>query len=699
MKKFLRTIIIIIIFFLGNIISGQNVIAASDKSKNFRIERDINMEGVFGNKVFFFNIDKEWKVDNIYLNLIFTESELLDKTQSSLTVYINNSPVYSMKVGDKKKYKENKKINIPKDKLINGYNEVKIKIYSRISEKTCTDDVNSGNWFIIHKESYVHVDFKDREDTRTLKEFPFPYLKNSDEESVSSMIIVSDNFSKGEVTSAMMLCSSFGSKKKSDNVNIKVCKFSDANLKNKLDIIFIGNKSNSPKEFLSLLSKEEIDRIDEDAIIKEVTSPYNSNKKLLLLISNNEKNIIKASKLLCSKDYMKQVDKDTIIINDTMDVEDIKEEKWNKILLSDLGYDNVILKGPFKQEAIFNLNIPKDRFIKEGSKIVINNRYSKNIDFDRSLITVYINDTPVGSKKLSSKDADNDSFEISIPKDIRNTSNYEIKVVFNLEIKDLFCTFREEENPWAYILNSSYIYTPYKEGRNAVFENYPNPFISNGGINNLTLVLSDNITSKELEFAGSIMTNIGCDLNNNKGELNVVSAKDLSSKLKKNNLILIGTPSTNSAIKKLNKNLYIKFNKNFTGFLSNEKMKFFQDYGSKLASIQLIESPYNEDNNAMIVTSTNPKDLVLAQKYLSDISLVKSLKGNGIIIDRNRTIKYSYFGDKYDKEKQEERNVSKFKNMSLNSNIKNLLIFFTFIMFILVAGSILFIRKYRRKNY
>ncbi len=478
-----------------------------------------------------------------------------------------------------------------------------------------------------------------------------------------------------------------------------MCKFSDANLKNKLDIIFIGNKSNSPKEFLSLLSKEEIDRIDEDAIIKEVTSPYNSNKKLLLLISNNEKNIIKASKLLCSKDYMKQVDKDTIIINDTMDVEDIKEEKWNKILLSDLGYDNVILKGPFKQEAIFNLNIPKDRFIKEGSKIVINNRYSKNIDFDRSLITVYINDTPVGSKKLSSKDADNDSFEISIPKDIRNTSNYEIKVVFNLEIKDLFCTFREEENPWAYILNSSYIYTPYKEGRNAVFENYPNPFISNGGINNLTLVLSDNITSKELEFAGSIMTNIGCDLNNNKGELNVVSAKDLSSKLKKNNLILIGTPSTNSAIKKLNKNLYIKFNKNFTGFLSNEKMKFFQDYGSKLASIQLIESPYNEDNNAMIVTSTNPKDLVLAQKYLSDISLVKSLKGNGIIIDRNRTIKYSYFGDKYDKEKQEERNVSKFKNMSLNSNIKNLLIFFTFIMFILVAGSILFIRKYRRKNY
>ncbi|AVQ47000.1 cellulose biosynthesis cyclic di-GMP-binding regulatory protein BcsB [Clostridium botulinum] len=698
MKKNLRIIIIIMIVFLGNIISVQNVMAVSSKSKNFRVEKDMKMEGVFGSNVFFFNIDGSWKVDSTYLNLIFTESELLDKTQSTLTVYINDSPIYSMKVGDKKKYKESIKINIPKDKLISGYNEVKIKVYSRISEKPCIDDVNSGNWFIIHKGSYIHMDFKDREDTKTLKEFPYPYLKASDENSTNSMIMVPDNFSQGEITSAMLLCSNFGSKRKFDNVNVKVYKTSEANLKNKLDIIFIGNKNNTPKNLLALLSKEEITRIDKDAIIKEVISPYNPDKKLLLLISNNEKNMIKASKLLCSRDYMKQIDKDNIIVNDSMDVEDIKEEKGNKVLLSDLGYGNVSLKGPFKQEATFNLNIPKDRFIKEGAKVVINNRYSKNIDFDRSLITVYINDTPIGSKKLDSKAADNDSFEISIPKDIRNNNNYEIKVVFNLEIKDLFCTFREGENPWAYILNNSYIHVPYKEGRDAVFENYPNPFISNVEINDLTLVLSDKTTSEELNFAGSIMATIGHDININRGEFSVVAAKDLSSKLKKNNLIVIGTPESNSIIKNLNKNLYIKFNKGFSGFLSNEKMKFVQDYSSKLASVQLIDSPYNKENKAMIVTSTYTRDLALAQKYLSDISLVKNLKGNAVTIDRDGIMNYSYFGDKYDKEKEENGNISKLKNITLNSNIKNLLIFFIFIMLILVGGSLLFIKKHKKNS-
>ncbi len=698
MKKNLRIIIIIMIVFLGNIISVQNVMAVSSKSKNFRVEKDMKMEGVFGSNVFFFNIDGSWKVDSTYLNLIFTESELLDKTQSTLTVYINDSPIYSMKVGDKKKYKESIKINIPKDKLISGYNEVKIKVYSRISEKPCIDDVNSGNWFIIHKGSYIHMDFKDREDTKTLKEFPYPYLKTSDENPTNSMIMVPDNFSQGEITSAMLLCSNFGSKRKFDNVNVKVYKTSEANLKNKLDIIFIGNKNNTPKNLLALLSKEEITRIDKDAIIKEVISPYNPDKKLLLLISNNEENMIKASKLLCSRDYMKQMDKDNIMVNDSMDVEDIKDEKGNKVLLSDLGYGNVSLKGPFKQEATFNLNIPKDRFIKEGAKVVINNRYSKNIDFDRSLITVYINDTPIGSKKLDSKAADNDSFEVSIPKDIRNNNNYEIKVVFNLEIKDLFCTFREGENPWAYILNNSYIHVPYKEGRDAVFENYPNPFIYNGGINDLTLVLSDKTTSEELNFAGNIMATIGHDININRGEFSAVTAKDLSSKLKKNNLIVIGTPESNSIIKNLNKNLYIKFNKGFSGFLSNEKMKFFQDYSSKLASVQLIDSPYNKENKAMIVTSTYTRDLVLAQKYLSDISLVKNLKGNAVTIDRDGIMNYSYFGDKYDKEKEENGNISKLKNITLNSNIKNLLIFFIFIMVILVGGSLLFIKKYKKNS-
>ncbi len=65
----------------------------------------MKIEGVFGNNVFFFNIDKSWTVDNAYLNLIFTESDLLDKTKSTLTAYINDFPVYSMKIGDKKKYK------------------------------------------------------------------------------------------------------------------------------------------------------------------------------------------------------------------------------------------------------------------------------------------------------------------------------------------------------------------------------------------------------------------------------------------------------------------------------------------------------------------------------------------------------------------------------------------------------------------
>ena len=52
---------------------------------------------------------------------------------------------------------------------------------------------------------------------------------------------------------------------------------------------------------------------------------------------------------------------------------------------------------------------------KDGQNVVdIKMRYSDNLDFDRSLVTLYWGDTPVASKKLSHEFADNDTFSFLI---------------------------------------------------------------------------------------------------------------------------------------------------------------------------------------------------------------------------------------------------------------------------------------------
>ncbi|MFD3157714.1 cellulose biosynthesis cyclic di-GMP-binding regulatory protein BcsB [Haloimpatiens sp. FM7330] len=694
MKKFLSKLIIFMLVISSstmiiNNVKGENI----TKSKKYELKKDIILKGVYGSNKFFFQVDNSWKVKDAYLNLIFTQSEIINKNYSSITVLINGFPIYSTKLENKQNVKENIKISIPTNKVINGYNEIEIKSYRRISEKPCVDDLNNANWLALLKESYVHINFEEKEDTNSLREFPFPYIKASDEKPVNSVILLPDKFESSESTAAMMLAANFGSKRKFNNLNIQMYKISDYKSKNN-NIIFISKKNKVPKEILNLLNSYELKSLEKNCIIKEVKSPYNKDKKMLIIISNNDKNIIKAAALLSSKNLVSEISSSNMIVGENLDVYDKEKYQGDKIVLSKLGYDNVTLKGMFRHEVDFNISIPKNRYIKDDAKVVIKSRYSKNLDFDRSLMTVYINDTPIGSRKLESKYADEHVIEIKIPEEIRNTNNYNVKIAFDLEMKDLYCTIRQEDTPWAYISNESYIYTPYDNSKEIVFENYPNPFVSNGVFNNLTMVLPDNPSSRELTWAANIIAHIGHDVELNTGKINVIKNSEISSKTNKDNLIVFGTPNNNDLIKKLNNNLYIKFDDNFNHFLSNEKINLLKDYSKKISSLQLIDSPYSNTNKIMVVTAVEEKDLSMVERYLKDFSFISRLKGNGVIIDRYGDIMYNYYGKDYEDGKVSESNF--FKKISLSGETKFLVIFLVFLISFSIIVIVLLARKHKR---
>ncbi|WP_138207372.1 cellulose biosynthesis cyclic di-GMP-binding regulatory protein BcsB [Haloimpatiens lingqiaonensis] len=700
MKKILSILLAFILVLplmiaKGNLVRADNVSnSASVKSKNYRFEKDWNGSGVFATKTFFFDVSKNWTLENSYINLVFTESQLLENKNSTLTVLINDTPIGSIKLGEKKEYKRTVKIQIPKEKIIEGFNEIKIKTYKRISEKPCIDDVNTGNWIVIHKESYVHIDFKDKEDTTSLKEFPFPYIKESDEIPMNGIIVVPDNVSSSEITTAMMICSNFGAKRKYENINTKVYKFSDAEEKASTNVIYIGQEKNSPKEILSLLSSNELESIKDNAVIKEVQSPYNKEKKMLMVISNDENKLVKAAKLLSSKDLMKQVNRNSIIVDEALNVKDPLNKESENISFLKLGYNNVLLPGSFRQESNFTLNVPKNRFIEKGASIVLKIRYAKNLDFDRSLLTVYINDIPIGSKKLSANNADNDTFQIDIPEDVRNLNNYDIKVAFDLQLKDVFCTFREEDNPWAYVSSESYLHLPYKDGKDFTFQNYPSPFVSNGKFNDVTMILPDEFSSQQLTWAGNIAAYIGHDLELNDGSFKVLTGAEGLKNPPKGNLIVIGTPENNKIIKSFNKNMYIKFNKDFTAFMSNEKINLLPGYASEVATIQFIESPFDKKSKVMLVASVDEKDISLAQRYLKDLNLLRNLKGNSVIIDRMGNLKNLTYGEK-ENSIGEKFNFGKV--ITMNSKTKFLIVFLGIVLLFTITAATMYIKKYKKQ--
>ncbi|SHJ97037.1 cellulose biosynthesis cyclic di-GMP-binding regulatory protein BcsB [Tepidibacter formicigenes] len=666
------------------------------QSKNYHLNNDITIDGILGSYVFFINIDKHWQVkNNAYFEMIFSQSQIKNYKNSTLTIEINNMPIYSVCLYDKDTNKERIKIPIPLDKINEGYNEVKIKCYHRITDEPCADIINPGNWIVIHKDSYVHIEFVEKQDSVSLIDYPYPYLKKNKNKPVNNVIIVSDDYRNYELNAAVILATNFGQRYPYTKFDTNISKFSEVTDKSKSNIIYIGSKDNTSKEILSLLSEEEINSISDKALIKEVKSPYNSNYKILLILSNDKTSILKAVKALSNDNIILQMDKSyQYIFNETIiNTENFSESEY--ISLKDLGYSNVKLQGIFYQKASFGVNIPKDWIIKEGALLHIDMRYSDVLNFDRSLVTVYLNDIPIGSKKLYQESANNDVLEIKIPKEVKDNNYYNLEVVFYFELDGQECNYIRDNNSWAYISNQSYLYLPHDKMKDSFFENYESPFVKNKKFNDVLMIVPEKLSSNEMTIIASIASALGRNVNSLEN-LEVKTLKEAKNKLKYKNLIIIGTPNRNDLIKEINDKLHIKFDKDFSKFLSNEKITLLESYSKDLSSLQLIKSPFNKNKTALIITATKDNGLNWAKDFLTDFELVNRLKGNAVVIDKYANIQSKYYGILNNKQENKHINEDKkqyIKKAIESKQVRNFIIFVISILLFIIISSIFIIRK------
>lgn len=686
----------IITIALSLILTFSNIsliFADNEDVKAYKFQDDVTINGVIGSTERFFNVSQNWDVKDLKLNLLYTKSELLDVNYSTITVFINGEPVSSKRLDGDRKYQDKWQVNIPKELVKSGYNSISIKAYKTISDKICRDDSNTANWLVIHKQSDIELNYSLKSNSNEIKDYNSIFTNIGNEEYVDTTFVLPDKYNSNELSSIMNLSLNMGQKLKADNFKL------DVKLKSNLkeynnNIIYVGGTNDTSADFLNLLSNDEKNQAKNKAVIKQVISPFNKEKRMILIISDNSKSLKNATKLICNNELLNELNSSSFIIDETKDVSDIKKDTKNKLTLNDLGYNDFLLKGPFSQETNFDVSIPKNKISTAGSILNLKFRYAKNLDFERSLVTVYVNDKPISSKKLSLEKADNDNLEVNLPRDVLGKNYYKIKVVFNLELKDLMCVTRDTDNPWAYILDSSFIKFDFKDNDSLNFKSYPYPFIDNQQANDINVVVSKNLNSSDLSNIANIIGNMGRDAVYNTGNLNVLTDSEFLNTNKKGNLIVIGTPDDNSILKDINKDLYIKFDKNFSGFENNDKIKFLDDkYSKQLSTIQLINSPYSKSNSAIIVSSLDKNSLSSSVRYLSDNNLTRDLKGDAAVVNRDGGIQDISFKENNTKDEEHEDNSAKFK---LEKSSLTFVLIAGFLFSTVIISAILLILKYRK---
>lgn len=667
------------------------------KVKNFLLNSDITMKGVFGSHIFFFYVDEYWEVGaGSYLELIFTQSGVIKDKNSTLTVSLNDFPIYSMFLYDRGENREKVKIRLPVDKIRRGYNGIELVTFRRITDEPCTDEVNPGNWLVFHRESFVHLEFREKRDSEALKEYPYPFLKESEENPVNCLILLPEAPDGGHLQAAMMIAANFGGRQRYKNLNIRVEKFSKASDKKGNNLIFIGGLQNLPPEWRSLLTPEELKTVSHRALIKKTVSPYNNNFRLLLILSDDGAALRRAAEALTVDDVVAQMNTAAQIITGALEINDELTPDSDYLSLADLGYENVLLKG-LTHQAAFGINLPKNWLVKKGAYLEVKLRYAKVLDFGRSYLTVHINGVPIGSKELAPERADDDLFRIEIPEGVRESNYYNLQIDCFMAVKDHDCSYLDQS--WLFISNQSYLYLPHTNRKENLLENFTGLFVKNNQFYDLLVILPEDPSNDDLSIGANLLAFLGHEAKSVKN-MEVITADEFSDRHKEKNLIIIGAPRKNPLIREVNEELYIKFDQGFSGFLSNDKISLLGAYKSKPVSLQLIDSPYNKERKAMIITAAEEENLLRVQRYLADYQFMSRLKGNAVIIDEAGDIKWAYYG-----ERPAEKTVpptipaasrEKFKEVFKDPETGRYILFAVMTLFIIALSLIFIIRNNRR---
>lgn len=566
------------------------------------------------------------------LRVCYTASDLILSDVSSLTFYMNGTPFYSTHVqvgiGQTRTVLY---IPVPVELLKSGYNLLEIGAYVRLTDdEGCTDDYNGANWVKFDESTCLRIAYELSERAEELSVFPYPFLSMMDKTGANSAVAVSDAADADELTAALNLMAGFGTALSAQN-DMELARISQTT---RSHVIYFGLRDNTPNHLLSLLDQE----VPQTGALLQLVK--DGEREYLLVVSREREALLEAAQLLSDAGRVTQLhgrsayvsvgEASAFIEAGTLSALAVEGQYTFKDMLG----HGASFVGPFHQTATIYLPVPEDYALSSEGKFSFHIRYSENLDWDRSLMTVYWgNNLPLYSRQLTREGAYGTTVAFSVPADAVGVAGTYLTITFDLEVKDLDCTPRQLDMPWAYIAEDSVLYLPQGERAGLSLSNRPAPFQRNSRMDNVLVVLPDVPDAEDLNLCGRAVAMLGAG-SDPYGKLRAIRADFFNASTDGDwNLILVGKPSSNRMIANLNSSLHFKYSEDLTRYESNEKLILNEAYAREVGVIQLLVSPYSVNRVMLVLSAPESAGIKALTERISSDKLRWALTKEAVLVD------------------------------------------------------------------
>nr|WP_235804775.1 cellulose biosynthesis cyclic di-GMP-binding regulatory protein BcsB [Levilactobacillus parabrevis] len=565
-----------------------------------------------------------WDVKKATLNLNYQVSQLSSRQLSDITVSLGGVKFASFRP-NKQTGLQTKTIKIPL-RLLSGENELKIsgQILNRAGKRDYRLTQTPANWLTVDNRSAVNFQYALKAPTKNIDAFYDHFSGPDTIVNRDAYIVVPNQANNAELAASMYALTGESRVITTENQQIPVVQMSNADGRAADYQLVMAEYQHLPARFQKLFKRADLRNTSQ---IKR----YDAKGKHYLVVTATTGTLLeKAARFVANSELMKESKHPTETIT-----------AGTQTFTSTLNYDGKYqltteadrITGANHQERSYFVSLPVDRNNADGSTISIHLRYARNLDFKNSLATVYINDTPIGSKRLSAARADNDTLTVALPKGMALGNSFTVRVALDLPMSNTAGTQDNTHTPWASIEPTSVARVKSAPGNDLLFSNYPNLFLKNSTYDDIAVVRPQTMTSTDYQTLTNIFNLIGNYAENNRGTIKFYDQQPSKHVMADANVIAFGTPKQNQLIHHLNRHLYFKYNDTEARFLSNEKLSIEQQYGQTIGSAQLLRSPYNRKKGLLVVTGARANGTYLASTQINYQRNIAQYKGDAIIVD------------------------------------------------------------------
>lgn len=323
-------------------------------------------------------------------------------------------------------------------------NELTFTTAQRSIEGDCADIDNPANWVKLEADSCLRLNVRAEGDITLAGAMSYMYDALENRNSLATEIVLNQPFAPGEISAMLSAMAAVGQRfPYRDDLDLAVSPGAEASAQaNKL---YVGDWTQAPpltlgEGYLAVSRQQGINR--------------------LLVAGADELGLKRAASLLSRPALLQQAEGGALTVNEDLPPigGGLARSESGYYTLADFGYESVNLAGAFHQQTRFTLTQPGGMVSGDRSYIEVRYRHSQALISDNSLLTVYVNDTPMASAKLSAANAAGGSLKVTIPREALAEETIAIRIDVYNYLGKLDCSKDYYDTAWTVIDKQSQVY-------------------------------------------------------------------------------------------------------------------------------------------------------------------------------------------------------------------------------------------------